>query len=160
MSTQKPTFRVMKNGYDRFAVDDAIDQYAQQIEQLQKKLSLYQQQLVETTRTLEDMKQRYQQILTIEQSRQEAADNIARLSLREANEIISTAQKNADEIIREAISTARLILIDLTKLYSQATDVKGDMKKQLEQLLQQLDDFRIPQMPDMRWLEDAESKLR
>lgn len=160
MSTQKPTFRVMKNGYDRFAVDDAIDQYAQQIEQLQKKLSLYQQQLVETTRTLEDMKQRYQQILTAEQSRQEAADNIARLSLREANEIISTAQKNADEIIREAISTARLILIDLTKLYSQATDVKGDMKKQLEQLLQQLDDFRIPQMPDMRWLEDAESKLR
>ena len=155
MSTQKPTFRVMKNGYDRFAVDDAIDQYAQQ-----KKLSLYQQQLVETTRTLEDMKQRYQQILTTEQSRQEAADNIARLSLREANEIISTAQKNADEIIREAISTARLILIDLTKLYSQATDVKGDMKKQLEQLLQQLDDFRIPQMPDMRWLEDAESKLR
>ena len=160
MSTQKPTFRVMKNGYDRFSVDDAIDQYAQQIEQLQKKLSLYQQQLVETTRTLEDMKQRYQQILTTEQSRQEAADNIARLSLREANEIISTAQKNADEIIREAISTARLILIDLTKLYSQATDVKGDMKKQLEQLLQQLDDFRIPQMPDMRWLEDAESKLR
>ena len=160
MSTQKPTFRVMKNGYDRFAVDDAIDQYAQQIEQLQKKLSLYQQQLVETTRTLEDMKQRYQQILTTEQSRQEAADNIARLSLREANEIISTAQKNADEIIREAISTARLILIDLTKLYSQATDVKGDMKKQLEQLLQQLADFRIPQMPDMRWLEDAESKLR
>lgn len=160
MSTQKPTFRVMKNGYDRFAVDDAIDQYAQQIEQLQKKLSLYQQQLVETTRTLEDMKQRYQQILTTEQSRQEAADNIARLSLREANEIISTAQKNADEIIREAISTARLILIDLTKLYSQATDVKGDIKKQLEQLLQQLDDFRIPQMPDMRWLEDAESKLR
>lgn len=160
MSTQKPTFRVMKNGYDRFAVDDAIDQYAQQIEQLQKKLSLYQQQLVETTRTLEDMKQRYQQILTTEQSRQEAADNIARLSLREANEIISTAQKNADEIIREAISTARLILIDLTKLYSQATDVKGDMKKQLEQLLQQLDDFRIPQMPDMRWLEEAESKLR
>ena len=160
MSTQKPTFRVMKNGYDRFAVDDAIDQYAQQIEQLQKKLSLYQQQLVETTRTLEDMKQRYQQILTTEQSRQEAADNIARLSLREANEIISTAQKNADEIFREAISTARLILIDLTKLYSQATDVKGDMKKQLEQLLQQLDDFRIPQMPDMRWLEDAESKLR
>ena len=160
MSTQKPTFRVMKNGYDRFAVDDAIDQYAQQIEQLQKKLSLYQQQLVETTRTLEDMKQRYQQILTTEQSRQEAADNIARLSLREANEIISTAQKNADEIILEAISTARLILIDLTKLYSQATDVKGDMKKQLEQLLQQLDDFRIPQIPDMRWLEDAESKLR
>ncbi len=160
MSNQKPTFRVMKNGYDRFAVDDAIDQYALQVEQLQKKLELYQQQLVETTRVLDDMKQRYQQILTTEQSRKEAAENIARLSLREANEIISTAQKNADEIVKEAISTARLILVDLSKLYSQAGDVKSDMRKQLEDMLTQLDDFRIPQMPDMRWLEEAESKLR
>lgn len=160
MSNQKPTFRVMKNGYDRFAVDDAIDQYALQVEQLQKKLELYQKQLVETTRALDDMKQRYQQILTTEQSRKEAAENIARLSLREANEIISTAQKNADEIVKEAISTARLILVDLSKLYSQAGDVKSDMRKQLEDMLTQLDDFRIPQMPDMRWLEEAESKLR
>ncbi len=160
MPNQKPTFRVMKNGYDRFAVDDAIDQYALQVEQLQKKLELYQQQLVETTRSLEDLKQRYQNILTTEQSRKEAAENIARLSLREANEIISTAQKNADEIVKEAISTARLILVDLSKLYSQAGDVKNDMRKQLEDMLTQLDDFRIPQMPDMRWLEDAESKLR
>ena len=160
MSNQKPTFRVMKNGYDRFAVDDAIDQYALQVEQLQKKLELYQQQLVETTRALDDMKQRYQQILTTEQSRKEAAENIARLSLREANEIISTAQKNADEIVKEAISTARLILVDLSKLYSQAGGVKSDMRKQLEDMLTQLDDFRIPQMPDMRWLEEAESKLR
>ncbi len=123
-------------------------------------MELYQQQLVETTRSLEDLKQRYQQILTTEQSRKEAAENIARLSLREANEIISTAQKNADEIVKEAISTARLILVDLSKLYSQAGDVKSDMRKQLEDMLTQLDDFRIPQMPDMRWLEDAESKLR
>lgn len=160
MSTQKPTFRVMKNGYDRFAVDDAIDQYALQVNQLQKKLELYQQQLVETTRALDDLKQRYQQILATDASRKEAADNIARLSLREANEIISTAQKNADEIVKEAVSTARLILVDLSKLYSQAGDVKSDMRKQLETMLASLDDFRIPKMPDMRWLEDAEEKLR
>lgn len=160
MTAQKPTFRVMKNGYDRFAVDDAIDRYAAMVDQLQRKVELYQQQLVETTRQLEEIRGKYESLQAMDASRKEAAENIARLSLREANQIISTAQKNADEIIREAISTARLILIDLTKLYSQATDVKGDMKKQLEQLLQQLDDFRIPQMPDMRWLEDAESKLR
>lgn len=160
MSTQKPTFRVMKNGYDRFAVDDAIDQYALQVEQLQKKIELYQQQLVETTRALDDLKQRYQQILATDASRKEQADNIARLSLREANEIISTAQNNADEIVKEAVSTARLILVDLSKLYSQAGDVKSDMRKQLENMLTSLDDFRIPKMPDMRWLEDAEEKLR
>lgn len=160
MSTSKPTFRVMKNGYDRFAVDAAIDEYALQINQLQKQISLYQQQLVDMTRSLDDIKERYQQMLNTELSRKEAADNIARLALREANQIISTAQNNADVIVKEAISTARLILIDLTKLYGQADDVKSDMHKQLEDMLKQLDDFRIPEMPDMRWLQDAESKLR
>lgn len=160
MSTSKPTFRVMKNGYDRFAVDDAIDEYALQIDQLQKQISLYQQQLVEVTNSLDDMKQRYQNLLTTDQARKEAAENIARLSLREANEIIATAQNNADVIIKEAIASARLILLDLTKLYGQADDVKSDMHKQLEDMLKQLDDFRIPEMPDMRWLKDAEDKLR
>lgn len=157
---QRPTFKVMRNGYDRFAVDDAIDEYASQVEQLQKKLDLYQEQLVETTRALEEMKERYRQMVNSEQSRKEAADNIARLSLREANEIISTAQKNADEIVKEAITTARLILVDLSTLYNQAGDVKTEVKGQLEDLLKQLDEFRIPQMPDMRWLEEAEDKLR
>lgn len=160
MANPKPTFRVVKNGYDRFAVDEAIDQYALQLEQLQKKLELYQQQLIETTRALDEMKARYQQILTTEQSRKEAADNIARLSLREANEIISTAQKNADEIVKQAIATARLILQDLSKLYNQAGDVKTDMRRQLEDMLSQLDTFRVPEMPDMKWLEEAEEKLR
>ena len=28
MTAKKPTFRVMKNGYDRFAVDESIESYA------------------------------------------------------------------------------------------------------------------------------------
>ena len=38
MTAPRPTFRVMKNGYDRFAVDDAIERYAAQVDQLQKQL--------------------------------------------------------------------------------------------------------------------------
>ncbi|MDD6259183.1 MAG: DivIVA domain-containing protein [Erysipelotrichaceae bacterium] len=160
MTAARPTFRVMKNGYDRFAVDDAIDRYAAQVDQLQRKIDLYQQELVEMNRQLKDMQSRYQQMLNTEDARKAAADNIARLSLREANEIINTAQKNADSIIREAVSTARLILVDLSKLYSQAGNVKSDMTEQLESLQKQLDDFRIPEMPDLKWLEEAEKKLR
>lgn len=160
MTAARPTFRVMKNGYDRFAVDDAIDRYAAQVDQLQRKIDLYQQELVEMNRQLKDMQSRYQQMLNTEDARKAAADNIARLSLREANEIINTAQKNADSIIREAVSTARLILVDLSKLYSQAGNVKSDMTEQLESLQKQLDDFRIPEMPDLKWLEETEKKLQ
>ena len=160
MTAQKPVFRVMKNGYDRFAVDDAIDRYAAMVDQLQRKVELYQQQLVETTRQLEEIRGKYESLQEMDASRKEAAENIARLSLREANAIIETAQKNADEIVRTAISTSRLILMDLSKLYSQAGDVKTEMKEELSDLIKALDDFRIPEMPDLKWLESAENKLR
>ena len=160
MTAQKPVFRVMKNGYDRFAVDDAIDRYAAMVDQLQRKVELYQQQLVETTRQLEEIRGKYESLQAMDASRKDAAENIARLSLREANAIIETAQKNADEIVRTAISTSRLILMDLSKLYSQAGDVKTEMKEELSDLIKALDDFRIPEMPDLKWLESAENKLR
>lgn len=160
MTAVKPTFRVMKNGYDRFAVDDAIDRYTAMVDQLQRKVELYQQQLVETTRQLEEIRGKYEALQQSEASRKEASENIARLSLREANEIIATAQKNADDIIRTAIGTSRLILMDLSKLYSQAGDVKTEMKGELNSLMKSLDDFRIPEMPDLKWLEEAEKKLR
>ena len=160
MTAQKPTFRVMKNGYDRFAVDDAIDRYAAMVDQLQRKVELYQQQLVETTRQLEEIKGKYESLQAMDASRKEAAENIARLSLREANQIIATAQKNADEIIRTAISTSRLILMDLSKLYSQAGEVKTEMKGELTDHIKALDSYRIPEMPDLKWLEEAETKMR
>jgi len=160
MTKQKPTFRVMKNGYDRFAVDDAVEQYEAEVKQLERKLELYQQQLVETVRELESCKSKLKEIEQTEAARKEAADNIARLSIREANQIISTAQENADEIIKEALGTARLILLDLTKLYKNAGEVKGQMNQQLEDLLKQIDDFELPKLPDLRWLDEAMKKLR
>ena len=69
MSTQRPTFRVMKNGYDRFAVDDAVERYVAQIEQLQNRISLYQQQLVETTKQLDELRLQYNHLLEMEDAR-------------------------------------------------------------------------------------------
>jgi cell division initiation protein len=150
----------MKNGYDRFAVDDAVERYAAQVDALQKKLALYEEQMDETNSQLNDLKAKYQEVIAGMDAKQQAADEIARLSLREANQIIDTAQKNADSIVREALSTARLILTDLSRLYNDAGSVKGSMQKQLEDLIQDLDKFQMPKMPDMRWLSEAEQKMR
>ena len=88
----------MKNGYDRFAVDDAVEKYAAQVDELEKRIALYQQQAAEDAARLDDMQKKYNAVLQNMQAKQAAADDIARLSLREANEIISTAQNNADEM--------------------------------------------------------------
>ncbi len=160
MTNSRPTFRITKNGYDRFAVDDAIERYAAEIAQLERKLQLYQDKLVETTRNLEELRRRYQELQKTDEARKETADNIARLSLREANEIINTAQKNADVIIREALASARGILEDLSVLYQEAGSVKTEASQKLENLLKDLDDFTLPEMPDLMWLKEAQDKLR
>ncbi len=160
MTNSRPTFRITKNGYDRFAVDDAIERYAAEVSQLERKLQLYQDQLVETTRNLEDLRARYRELQKTDAARKEAADNIARLSLREANEIINTAQKNADVIIKEALASARGILEDLSVLYQEAGSVKSEASQKLENLLKDLDDFTLPEMPDLMWLKEAQDKLR
>jgi cell division initiation protein len=150
----------MKNGYDRFAVDDAIENYAVQIEQLERKVELYQERLTDTIRELETSKAAVQQLMATDTARRQAAEDIARLSLREANDIINTAHKNADIIIREALASARGILEDLSTLYDEAGSVKAETSGQLEKLLRDLEGLRLPDMPDLSWLKEAEQKLR
>lgn len=159
MTTRKPTFRIMKNGYDRFAVDDVMEQYAAQVVFLQRKLELYQEQMVETTEKLEELQTRYNEIERSVDVRKDAADSITRLSLQEANDVMARAQDNADEIVKEALSVARSILLDLSQLYTEAGEVKSDLSQQLTDLQKSLDNFRLPKLPDMDWLEESDKEL-
>ncbi len=153
---EKPEFRVMKNGYDRFAVDQAVSNYILEIENLQKKIDLYNRQTVAVTEQLNTVKVRYQSLVSEITVKEKAAEELSLIALREANIIIGSAQNNADSIVKEAISTARLILVDLTKLSSEVTGMKSDVQKQLETLLQNFDDFKLPTLPALEWLEKIE----
>ena len=160
MTAQRPSFQIKKKGYDRFAVDDAVEKYVAEIDQLEHKVNLYQQQLAETTGQLDALKDQYRDLLRSEEARRGTADEIARLSLREANEIINTANANADLIIKEALQSARGILEDLAMIYREAGLVKIDTKEKLEKLLRDLEEFNLPEMPDISWLKEAEEKMR
>lgn len=160
MSAQRPTFRVMKNGYDRFAVDDAVEKYAAQVEELNNKVHAYEQQLEKVNSQLAQARLQYQNLESSLDAEKQAAESIARLSLREANEIIDTAQQNADMIVHQALVTAREILTELSRLYGDANVVKQSTKSKLESLIKELDEFKLPKLPDLTWLREAEKKLR
>ncbi|MBQ1467147.1 MAG: DivIVA domain-containing protein [Solobacterium sp.] len=160
MTSSKPTFRVMKNGYDRFAVDDAIEKYAAQTEELERRVLLYQNQLAEAEKRLQELQVQYRSLESTSDAERQAAENIARLSLREANEIISTAQQNADLIVHQALVTAREILTELSRLYNDADSVKGITREKLLALIRELDEFQLPKMPDLSWLIEAEKRMR
>ena len=152
MEPGTPKFRVMKNGYDRFAVDDAVDRYVREIDSLKKQLDLTSRQIQSANEQLAVIRQRYQTLVSELTVKEKAADDIARLALKEANTIIETAQNNADAIVSEALTTARIILNDLSRIASEATEMKGYMQEQLSSLMGMLDQFEIPPVPKSEWL--------
>jgi len=148
MSINKPKFRLMKNGYDRFAVDDAVDRLFFENETMRKQLDSYRSQVNHAGEQLSQIKTRYQALISELTVREKAADDIARLALKEANIIIDTAQNNADTIVREALSTARFLLTEIARIGQDAKDVKVEMQMKLQALAKALEEFEIPEIPN------------
>ena len=76
MSTQKPTFRVMKNGYDRFAVDDSIDKYAAEVDELEKKIKIYEDRLTKAYSDMQVLNDKCRDLQTSMDAEKQAAENI------------------------------------------------------------------------------------
>ncbi|RRC91510.1 hypothetical protein EII25_06285 [Erysipelotrichaceae bacterium OH741_COT-311] len=146
-------FRMMKNGYDRFAVDDAISEYQSTISYLNIQNDLY---LKEINRLKEEMKQLKEELADISlqvQTKESAYQEISRLAIKEANSVIGCASNNADVIVKEALTTARIIITELSTITSSTDLIKKDMIMKLNQLQQDIDDIMLPRLPDIRWIE-------
>lgn len=158
MAKAKPQFRMLKNGYDRFAVDDAINDYQAQVEMMEKQLELANNQMTTIKEQLDQYKIRYQTLSSELAMKEKAADDISRLALKEANTIIQTAHNNATLIVQEALSTARSVLVELANVSKGASGLKKDMRYQLESLMKNIDEFELPPIPDMSWLDYNEKQ--
>jgi cell division initiation protein len=152
-------FRVLKQGYDRFEVDRTIEQMTLELDDLKSRLDLYMKQSESSAQQLNLIKQRYQTLIGELNMREKAADEIARLALKEANRIIDTAQNNADSIVREALSTARIILVEIARISQDANEVKSELKEKLDALSRSIDDLEIPVVPKMEFLKDKDQDL-
>ncbi len=143
----------MKFGYNRYQVDDKVQELNAEIELLQRQLNAYQKQgeadasqILELRNKLSGM----QNELTV---REKAAADLTQLALKEANAVISNATKNADLIIKEAILSAKEILVDMSKLGVEAQEMKEHMNEQLELLTSALDNFEVPPIPSKELLD-------
>ena len=158
MAKNRPSFRVMRNGYDRFAVDSAIDNYTSQIEELEKEIATYKNNIEDLNHQLINMKDRYNSIMSGIMARERAADDISRIALKEANQIIDAAKKNADFIIMESLNKSKVVLADLVKISNETGTLKQEMRDQLNKIYHDLDELKAPSLPDLDWLEQAKNK--
>ena len=153
---QQARFRKAKNGYDRFAVDEKLEEMEASLSVLTRKLELYQNSMVELQMENDQL---HQELTFLQNKSQEAeiqANQIKSLALNEATKIINTAHENADMMIQETLANAHSVLRQLTALYEEGGVVKKEMKEQLMRINQELDAFKLPDLPDRGWLKNFE----
>lgn len=155
----KQLFDTMKNGYNRYQVEDYLNELEEKTAMLNRKVEMYRQRSEEVERQLHQIKHKYHYVLDGLEAKERAADDMARMAMKEANRIVETAQVNADVIVREALMMARSILLDIAKLGSEASELKGNMYDQLKALTVALDEFEIPPIPDMDLLNQHDDTL-
>lgn len=147
-------FDTMKNGYNRYQVDDKITQLTSEIETLQKKLDLYSTRLDEVEELCASYKEKYLTLASEIRIKEKAAEDIARIALKEANVIVQTANDNADVIVKEALASARIILLEVNKLGEETGEIKTRMLKELNKLDQALNEFEVPTQINLDLLEN------
>ena len=147
-------FDTMKNGYNRYQVDDKITQLTSEIETLQKKVDLYSARLDEIEEQCAMFKEKYITLANEIRIKEKAAEDIARIALKEANVIVQTANDNADVIVKEALASARTILLEVNKLGEETGEIKSRMLNELVKLDRALNDFEVPTQINLELIED------
>ena len=137
----------MRQGYDRFEVDKSINDLMYTQKSLEDQLVLYQQQIEALVAQRDSLDHRHSHLLSDIKVREKAAEEMARLSLREANTIIETAYRNADLIVREAMSTARQLLVEVSRISSESHDLRDELTQKIYKLQNTLRGLEFPEMP-------------
>lgn len=146
-------FDRMKNGYHRFQVDDYIEQQQKELDWYKKESQFFQDELIRFKESYDLLSESYASLQENLKMKEQAANDLTRIAMKEANCVVETAQKNADMIVLEAITQARGILLEISRLANQTNDLKKNMKEELLRLEMVLDDLESPKIPSVTYLE-------
>ncbi|QIK58277.1 cell division protein DivIVA [Erysipelothrix sp. HDW6A] len=144
----------MRQGYDRFEVDQAIDELKREKDVLLRQAQINKKQIETLQEQCNVVKKRYQQLVGEIAVRERASEEMSRLALREANSIIDNARSNADMIVREAMSTSRQVLIEIARISNESHLLRDELKDKLEKLEEAIDGLELPDSPDLSLISD------
>ncbi|WP_232505390.1 DivIVA domain-containing protein [Erysipelothrix larvae] len=150
----KDRFRIMRSGYDRFEVDQYLSSLEGQLEELKLRSEAYLSQSHATQKQLELQKVRYQQLVKEIAARERALDQLSRDALKEANKIVGTANQNADLIVREALSAARQILVEISRISSESHLLREELGVKLKKLETVVEGLELPEAPNVKLFSD------
>lgn len=139
-------FRILKNGYDRFQVDQKLQKYEEEFVQLQTKVQMYEQQLDTIQQQFDESQQRVQVLQTDLANREKVFRDLNDQAFRQANAIVETANQEAQLMVSQAVSTAKLLLAQLAKLMNETREVDANLQQQFDDLSQTIQNLQNQQL--------------
>ena len=135
LDIENKRFSKKLNGYSVEEVDDFLDQVTLEYEKLYKENNEFKDEVEQSKKDLENYK-------NVEKTLQ----NTLVMAQTTAEDIKSMAQKQADQIIRDAQTEARRSVDDLNQQYYEMTKKIEEMKKQFEVYKAKMEALLISQL--------------
>ena len=132
MSEFKKQFR----GYSVQQVDSKIDDY-------QAELASLKQQVASLTDELDHVKEQNTLLQHRVNITEKTNEEIARLALKEASELIDKAKRNANMILKESLDYVRSLSSEMNDFKDQAIKFRSSVQKMSQDILDSIDNSEV-----------------
>lgn len=129
-------FKKQFMGYNVQQVDNTIDDYQAELADLKHQVA-----------SLTDQLDRLQEQNSLLQHRvnitEKTNEEIARLALKEASELIDKAKRNANMILKESLDYVRSLSTEMTDFKDQAIKFRSSVQKMSQDILDSIDNSEV-----------------
>ena len=129
-------FKKQLMGYNVHEVDYKIDDYLKQIESLKRQVAI----LTEELDRVKEQNSLLQHRVNITEKTNE---EIARLALKEASELIDKAKRNANMILKESLDYVRNLSSEMSDFKDQAIRFRKKKKNMSKDILDSIDNSEV-----------------
>lgn len=129
-------FKKQLMGYNVHEVDYKIDDYLKQIESLKR-------QVASLTEELDRVKEQNSLLQHRVNITEKTNEEIARLALKEASELIDKAKRNANMILKESLYYVRNLSSEMSDFKDQAIRFRASVQKMSQDILDSIDNSEV-----------------
>lgn len=129
-------FKKQLMGYNVHEVDYKIDDYLKQIENLKR-------QVASLTEELDRVKEQNSLLQHRVNITEKTNEEIARLALKEASELIDKAKRNANMILMESLDYVRNLSSEMSDFKDQAIRFRASVQKMSQDILDSIDNSEV-----------------
>jgi cell division septum initiation protein DivIVA len=125
-------FKTQFRGYKKTHVDETISSLKHEIQRLEKELAQLQEQCTQVSER-NDVLERQVNIM------KKTNEEIARLALKEASELIDKAKRNANMILKESLGYVRNLSGEMSEFKEQAVKFRSSVQQMSKDIIDTID---------------------